>query len=144
LQTHGISPHPYIPEATTNPKWLPKHFTPLQNIVSSVVLLLPRFFLSLSNTLIAVCGNYSFVKTLGWLVRCFNKPSCYHRPQSLASRHAIDTQTACFKTTCTELVRTTEQRYRLNQEMWLSAVIWNATAISVVTFVILLSQQRHT
>lgn len=81
------------------------------------------YFSSLSNPLIAVCGNYSLLKTLCWVALCFNKPPCYHRPQSLESQHAIDTQTACFKTTYTELIRTIEQRYRLDQEMLLSAVI---------------------
>jgi hypothetical protein len=48
------TPTPRIPEPTTNPKWLPKHFTPLQNIVSSVVLPPPCLFLPLTPSLLCV------------------------------------------------------------------------------------------
>lgn len=83
----------------------------------------PVFFslsLCLFNPLFSVCGNYSVLKTQSCLPLCFNKLSCYHHPQSLASRHAIDTQTECFKTTCLKLIHTIEQRYRLDQEVLMS------------------------
>ena len=79
---------------------------------------------SLTPSLLCVIITASWKHGAGYLPLCFNNPSCYHHPQSSESRHAIDMQTECFKTTCPKLIRTIEQWYRLDQETLLSAVIW--------------------